>query len=273
MPDLPQLLLLVVFAALVSLAIAVPWLRRGSSVAAAPDEREVLALRHRIAIDSLRDVEADRRAGSLDDAAYAAQRDEAEAHAARTLAELEGGTTVAAPVARPSQRRAALAVAVAIAGALLVGFFLPAPVGLANPVVDTRQQAIDSAIAALRANPRDTQALSALADVLVAGDSYADMQRAAAALIALISLEPNNLSAYNRLVTTYIRVADWKDAAAATDSLAELAPNSPDVPFFRGLIARGSGDAAEARKQFARFLVIAPDDPRVTMVRALLDGS
>jgi len=53
MPDLPQLLLLVVLAALVALVIAAPLLRNRSSVASAPDEREVLALRHRIAIDSL----------------------------------------------------------------------------------------------------------------------------------------------------------------------------------------------------------------------------
>lgn len=273
MPDLSELVLLVAVAGLAAIAIAVPWLRRGSAPAPQPDEREVLTLRHRIAIESLHDVETDRRAGSLDDAGYAAQRAEAEARAAVTLAELETGRTIPTSAPRPSHHRAAAAVALAIAGALVVGFFVPPPIGLANPVVDTRQQAIDRALAELEANPGDAQALSGLADVLIAGDSYADMQRAAAALIALISLEPNNISAYNRLVTTYIRVADWKDASAATDSLAKLAPSSPDVPFFRGLIARGSGNAAEARKQLERFLQLAPNDPRVTMVRALLKGS
>lgn len=272
MPDLSELALLAAIAGLAAIAIAVPWLRRSSAVPPRPDEREVLALRHRIAIESLHDVETDRRAGSLDDAGYAAQRAEAEARAARTLAELEASRTTPAPEERPSHRRAAATVALAIAGALGVGFFVPAPIGLANPVVDTRRQAIERALVELEANPRDTQALSALADVLIAGDTYADMQRAAAALIALISLESNNVSAYNRLVTTYIRVADWKDAGATTDSLAKLAPSSPDVPFFRGLIARGSGDAAGARKQFERFLALAPNDPRVTMVRAMLGG-
>jgi Flp pilus assembly protein TadD len=45
----------------------------------------------------------------------------------------------------------------------------------------------------------------------------------------------------------------------------------PDIPFFRGLIARGRGDTAEAQQQFRRFLELAPNDDRAVMVRGLLD--
>jgi cytochrome c-type biogenesis protein CcmI len=279
MPDLAQLGLLVALGGLAAVVVALPLLRRrrggGDDWA---DEHEALALRHRIAIEALRDVEADRRAGSLDDAGYARQRAEAEQRAAATLAELEAGEAAKpAAVARSAvigarrARRYAAFVGLLLAGLLLAGFFVPAPIGLANPTVDTRQQAIDGALARLQVNPRDAGALSDLADVLASGDSYADMQRAATAYIALIALEPDNTGAYNRLITTYIRVADWKDASATTDALAKVAPDSPEVPFFRGLIAlQGSNDVATARREFAKFEQLAPDDPRVPMVRSLV---
>jgi cytochrome c-type biogenesis protein CcmI len=279
MPDLAQLGLLLALGGVAAVVIALPLLQRrregGDDWA---DEHEALALRHRIAIEALRDVEADRRAGSLDDAGYARQRAEAERRAAATLAELEAGdATQPAATTRPAAiggrraRRYAAFVGLLLAGLLLAGFFVPAPIGLANPTIDTRQQAIDAALARLQANPRDAGALSDLADVLASGDSYADMQRAATAYIALITLEPDNTGAYNRLITIYIRVADWKDASATTDALAKVAPDSPEVPFFRGLIAlQGSNDVATAREEFARFEKLAPDDPRVTMVRSLV---
>ncbi len=159
----------------------------------------------------------------------------------------------------------------ALVAALAIGFFLPAPVGLANRVLNPRQDAIDGYLQRLAQNPRDTGALSDLADVLVAGSTYADQQRAAAALIALIALEPDNVSAYERLISTYIRVGDWTDAKAATDSLAKLAPDSINVPFFRGLIAlRGDNDRITAKRELERFIQLAPDDPRLPMVRSLL---
>ncbi|HEY7847892.1 MAG TPA: hypothetical protein VIC83_06855, partial [Candidatus Limnocylindria bacterium] len=49
--------------------------------------------------------------------------------------------------------------------------------------------------------------------------------------------------------------------------------DDPDIPFFRGLIARGGGDDAEAVRQFDRFLEIAPEDPRAEMIRGLRDES
>ncbi len=270
MPDLAQLVLLLAVGGLAAVVIAVPILRR-DRVTVVDDERETLGLRHRIAIESLRDVEADHRAGSLDEVAYPLQRAEAEERAAQTLAELEAPTAHPPAPGPVHSRRPATIAGLAIAAVLVAGFFVPPPIGLANQVVDTRQQAIQAALDTLQANPRDAQAFSDLADALLAGDSYADMQRGAAALLALITLEPNNVDAHDKLISTYIRVADWKDASSVTDSLTKLTPDSPDVPFFRGLIARGQGDQAEAKRQFEAFLKLAPDDPRVPMVRSLID--
>lgn len=269
MPDLIQLALLVAVGTLAAVVIGLP-LVRGRSSTPSDDERETLALRHRLAIEALRDVETDHRAGSLDEAGYAAQRAEAEAHAAATLSALESHAGDVNSTARGIGWRPAAAAALVLSAVLVVGFFMPAPIGLANQVVDTRQQAIERALDALQANPRDAQAFSDLADAYLAGATYADMQHGATALLALISLEPNNTSAYQRLITAYIRTGSWDDASGATDSLRKLTPDSPDVPFFRGLIARGRGDAAEATRQFQDFLRAAPDDPRATMVKALL---
>lgn len=273
MPDLAQLALLLAVGGVAAAVIAVPFVRRAPA-AAADDDRETLQLRHRIAIESLRDVEADRRSGSLDEATYAAQRAEAEQRAAQTLAEVDAAPSAASaqPSAVGHHWRPAAIAGLVLAGLLVVGFFVPPPIGLANQVVDTRQQAIQAALDRLQANPRDAEAFSSLADAFLAGDTYADMQRGAAALLALITLEPNNVDAHDKLISTYIRVSDWKDASATTDALEKLTPGSPDVSFFRGLIARGQGDGAEAKRQFEAFLKLAPEDPRVPMVRALLDS-
>jgi tetratricopeptide (TPR) repeat protein len=122
----------------------------------------------------------------------------------------------------------------------------------------------------LSGDPDDEAALSDLADAYLAGSSAEDLQRAALVLLALIGLSPDDPDPYGRLITAYIRAEDWPDATGATDAMAELDPDSPDVPFFRGLIAwRGEGDAAAAIDAFDAFLAAAPDDPRVPMIRAL----
>ena len=53
----------------------------------ATDDAAAAAIRHRVALEALRDVETDRRAGSLDDAAYEAQRAEDDADRARAAFE------------------------------------------------------------------------------------------------------------------------------------------------------------------------------------------
>ncbi len=282
MPDLGQWALLLILAALTAVAIGWP-LRRGAPLPRPDLDTEGAELRHRVALEALHDVEADRRAGSLDDESYARQREEAEARAAASLAELEaarGGGP--GPLAKPGGRRAVAWLAAVLGVLLLGGFALPAPIGLAErTVVDqaladaqakekARLADIQRLLNELAANPRDTNVLSGLADAYLAGSTVEELRRAAVALQVLLSLDPQNRSAYRRLVTAYITADDWADARAATDSYAKVAPDEPDIPFFRGLIAlRGDSDTAEAIRQFDRFLQLAPDDPRAAMVRSL----
>jgi cytochrome c-type biogenesis protein CcmH/NrfF len=182
----------------------------------------------------------------------------------------------------PAARRAAVAVAVGLVVLVAIGYLLPEPFSLAaatvvnQPLAEARaaeaqrQTEIERLLDAVSADPSDTAALSDLADAYLAGSTAEDLQRAAVTLLALIGTDPDDPEPYGRLITAYIRAKDWTDAAAATDALAELAPDSADVPFFRGLIAwQGDGDAETAILAFDEFLSAAPDDPRVSMIRAL----
>jgi tetratricopeptide (TPR) repeat protein len=258
--------------------------------AAAPDEsaddRDAAALRHRVALEALRDVEADRRAGSLDETAYAEQLAEAEARAAATRAALDaaGPDPRAEPDPDPGARRVGPAVAGVIAAVLVAGSLVPAT-GIANQTVvnealadaqaaeAARQDRIGALLDRLAADPRDADVLSDLADEYLAGSTQDDLVRAAVALRALIELDPDRADAYERIVAAYLRAGDGTNARAALSSYAERPTASPvEVAFLDGLIAlRLEGDSAAAGAAFDRFLELAPDDPRAGMVRGLRD--
>jgi len=290
MPDIMQWLLLAGIGLATAAAIGRPLVRpqTGTVVSAeaaeSESDAEARALRHRVALDALLDVEADRRAGSLDDASYERERGEAEARAAQTLTEpVERQVSPKPAPGAPTQaRRLSLWLAAALATAVLVGFVLPAPAGLAERTVvnqalvdemtreAARQAEIQRLLGVLASDPQNPQVLSDLADAYLAGAGAQDLQRAAVALQVLLAVEPQNQSAYRRLVTAYISAADWTDAQAAADSYATIAdPDEPDIPFFRGLIAFRQGDNATAIREFDRFLELTPHDERASMVISL----
>lgn len=279
---MPEPILLALALLLAGVAVVWPVWRSGQSVDAPDDERQAAEIRHRVALESLRDVETDRRAGSLDDAAHAVALAEAEARAAGTRAALDQ-----APTAEPERGRDApsvlpLAVAGVIGLALVAGSLLPAA-GIANrteineglaaarAAEEARQDRIDGLTEAFAANPRDATVLSDLADAYLAGSSSEDLAAAAAALQLLIAVEPDRADAYERIVAAYIRANDFGNARAALDSYGAVGSADPvEVAFLDGLIAlRGEGDDARAVAAFDRFLELAPDDPRAAMIRSL----
>jgi cytochrome c-type biogenesis protein CcmI len=282
MPDLAQWALLVVIGLVVAAAIAWPLLRPAASVTLGthPDA-EGRALRHRVALDALLDVEADRRAGSLDDASYERERAEAEARAAETL-EPAATEPPVDPPSRRSARPPAAALGALVVVALLAGFALPGSIGLGQRTVVNqaladaleeeadRQADIQRLLGLFEANPADAQVVSDLADAYLAGGSPEDLQRAAVALQVLLALEPEDHSAYRRLINAYIVTGYYDDARATTDAYATIADaDEPDIPFYRGLIAFRRGDLETAVREFDRFLALAPDDGRAAMVRGL----
>ena len=274
MPDLGELLVTALLLLLAAAAVALP-LRRGAVPSPLAHDPADLEIRHRVALDALRDLEADRQSGSLDDASYAATRAEAEAVAAETLQALDtarGVERATAPAAARGARRALAVAGLLVVGAVLLGLFVPPPLGIANRTLDPRRDRIEEALVRFEANESDPQAISDLADAYLAGETLPDLERAQAALVLLINLQPANASAYARLATAQLRAGALDAATQTLDRMDVVAAESPDLPFLRGLVARENGDDAEARRQFGLFIEAAPDDPRVPMVRALLDG-
>jgi cytochrome c-type biogenesis protein CcmH/NrfG len=281
---MPDLLLVLVGLALAGALVLLP-LRRGmDDPSVSGDERDAAELRHRVALEALRDVEADRRAGSLDAAAYETQLAEAEGRAAQTRRALTA-TTASATGARTfgDGRRAAIVAAGLIGAALLVGWLVPGA-GVANRTVtnqalaaaeaaeEARQDRIRELTAELAADPEQVEVLSDLADAYLAGSEAQDLSAAAQALQLLIALDPERNDAYERIMTAYLRAGDAANARAAHEAYAGVASADPvELAFFDGLIARAAGDAERAIAGFDRFLELAPDDPRAEMIAGLRD--
>lgn len=281
---MPEPLIFAAVAILAGVVVAMPILLESPERRAPrlPEEdRDALVLRHRIAIESLRDVEADHRAGSLDEATYRSERALAERRAIATRAALDAAP---APPEEPRGRDGRLVVAgigIVLGVLLVAGVVLRVPVDLANATVTNTTLAEQMAQAAardariselrgrLRADPQNTDALAALADLYLASGTQADRNAAAPLLLLLVNLEPENSAALTKLATAYLQSGQPDDASAVTDRLEQIDPSSIEVPFFRGLIARQRGDVAAARAAFDAFLAAAPDDPRAPMIRGL----
>ena len=277
---MPEQVILLAVLLVFGIVVLAP-LRRPAPAIPEDVERDAAAVRHRVALEALRDVEADRRAGSLDERGYAEQLSEAEARAAATGAALEATTSAPSTARTQPVGRSAAFVAALLGIALVVGSWLPAT-GIANSTdlneglaaaeaaESARQAEIESLLEALAADPEDPETLSDLADAYLAG-STGDLPRAAAALQVLIALEPNRADAYERLIGAYLRAGDYVNGRRALDSYGERETADPvEVAFFDGLIAlTGENDPDRARAAFDRFLELAPDDPRADMIRAL----
>ena len=250
----------------------------------AADDLGAANLRHRVALEALRDVETDRRAGSLTDAAYADQQAQAEERAASTRAALDRYHPDLAPTAPTTRGRRAAAVAAGVIGSVLMaGSFIP-ETGIGNSTsinqVLADAQAAESArqgrIDALRddlADGPEPETISDLADEYLAGSTQEDLVRAAVSLQLLIELQPERADAFERIMSAYLRAGDATNARAVHSSYADIETADPiEVAFFDGLIAlRGEDDPASAVVAFDRFLELAPDDARAGMIRGLRD--
>ena len=251
----------------------------------AADDLGAANLRHRVALEALRDVETDRRAGSLSEAAYAEQQAQAEERAASTRAALDRYHPDLAPTLPPTTRgRRAAAVAAGVIGSVLMaGSFIP-ETGIGNSTsinqVLADAQAAESArqgrIDALRDDLADSpqpETISDLADEYLAGSTQEDLVRAAVSLQLLIELQPERADAFERIMSAYLRAGDATNARAVHSSYADIETADPiEVAFFDGLIAlRGEDDPASAVVAFDRFLELAPDDARAGMIRGLRD--
>jgi hypothetical protein len=270
----------------VGLAIAALWVLGpllSGAEPSAPPEDEGAAIRYRVALEALSDVDADHAAGLTDEATYAAQLAEAEGEAAATRAALDA-TPGPARAPHGAGRRLAVGAAVAIGLVLAAGSAIEGT-GLANATVvnqsladaqaaeAARQARISELLNAIAADPADAGALTELADAYLAGSTADDLARAAAALQLLIAADPGRADAYERLMSAYLRAGDYANGRAVHDDYAGLSTADPaEVAFFDGLIAlRGENDPERALAAFDTFLELARDDPRAGMIRGLRD--
>ncbi len=281
---MPETLILLAGLAVAGALVLLPLLGPRGEDAPSDDDLDVAALRHRVALEALRDVETDRQAGSLDDAAYAEQLAQAEERASLTRVALGRHHATASAASSRRGRRAAIMAAGLIGVVLLGGSFVPTT-GIANGTEvnqaladaqaseSARQDRIAELLDALAERPPDPQTISALADEYLAGSTRHDLVRAAVSLQLLIGLEPERADAYERIMSAYLRAGDAANARAAHDAYAELEAADPvEVAFFDGLIAlRGEDDREAALAAYDRFLELAPDDPRAGMIRGLRD--
>lgn len=281
---MPEGLFLLVGLALAAAFVLRPLVEDRHDGISAPDDLGAVTLRHRVALEALRDVETDRRAGSLSEAAYAEQQAQAEERAAATRVALDRYHPDLAPTPPTTRGRRVAAVAAGVIGTvLLAGSFMPAT-GIGNSTsineVLADAQAAESArqgrIDALRddlATSPEPETISDLADEYLAGSTQEDLVRAAVSLQLLIELQPERADAFERIMTAYLRAGDATNARAVHSSYADLETADPvEVAFFDGLIAlRGESDSESAVVAFDRFLELAPDDPRAGMIRGLRD--
>ena len=281
---MPETALLVVALAVVGAAVLWP-LRSGSvEPTTMDDDRDAADLRHRAALEALRDVEADRRAGSLDDDAYALERAEAEERAAATRGAAEVPPVAVDPPSHGRGRRAAVLLAATI-GLVVVGASLLPNSGVANSTVRNealaeaqlreaeRQARIGELLDALAEDEENPETLSDLADLYLSGTTRDDLSVAATLLRGLIDLEPDRADAYERIIGAYLRAGDHGNARAALDAY-EVRPTADpaEIAFYDGIIAlRGENDPAAAVDAFDRFLELAPGDPRAAMIEGLRD--
>jgi len=281
---MPEALILLVGLAAAAAFVLRPLMANPGRESPVDDDLGAANLRHRVALEALRDVETDRRAGSLTDSDYAEQQARAEARAASTRAALDRQHLNTAPAVHAADGRRAAVVAAGLIGAvLLAGSFVPAT-GIGNSTSVNRAladaQAAESArqdrIEALRdalAERAEPETISDLADEYLAGSTQDDLVRAAVSLQLLIELQPERADAFERIMSAYLRAGDATNARAVHSSYVEIATADPvEVAFFDGLIAlRGERDPETAVAAFDRFLELAPDDPRAGMIRGLRD--
>ena len=201
------------------------------------DERDFL-------LASLADLEREHDAGDIDDADYAALKDDYTVRAARVLRALEADDPRVAPTPTRPWRRTAIAAGLVVAFAVLAGVLVAQSVGRRDPggtaTGDVRQTITEKLNeAGRRSGEGDFDAAIDLYDEVLADD-------------------PGNLEAltYKGWVLTLSG-----DPGAGLDFLLEAAtadPSYPDVHAFLAIVLFRNGLVAEADRELDRLAALDP---------------
>lgn len=225
------------------------------------DERDHL-------LASLRDLDAERAAGDIDDIDYAALRDQYVARAAAALRALDAGEgldavhgeAVEGPSIAPAPGRRAMrlraAATVVIVGLVAVGAGLVMARGAGERLPG---QEVSGAIPANSGDRvAQAQALAAEGRILDAIKLYDKA----------LADEPNNPVALAQRGWLVSRAGLADDGLATIEKAIAIDPAYPDAWFFKGMILwRLKNQPAEARAAFEQLLALDPPKELVDFVR------
>jgi uncharacterized protein (TIGR02996 family) len=246
---------------------------------------------------SLRDLDAERDAGNLDEERYRALKDDYTARAAAVLRSIEEGRD-ARPAAPPvAKRRKVLTGGAILAFVLVAALALAAAAGkrhagqtitgnaqsgrapaTADPSDAARRAALERQV---QEHPDDPTAHVVYARFLLEkGEATAAVKE----YVATARLDPKNPEAnayagWVSFLAAQSANADPRTAAELTDrALSRLdaavaaADDYPDAHFFRGMVQlRGKGNPRAAVPDFERYLALVPSGPLNDQVKSLLD--
>lgn len=180
--------------------------------------------------EQLADLEAERAAGTVDEASYARSREELERRA------LDEGQSMA-PLTRAGSSRS---------WAVAVGLGVPALAVLGYLAVGTPDALDPQKVAG-----RQTFTAEQIKDMV-------------GTLTARLEKEPDNVEGWAMLARSWLVLENYSEAAKAYARLAELIPDNPDVfADWADVVAAQSGSVmGEADEIAARALAIDPDHPK-----------
>jgi uncharacterized protein (TIGR02996 family) len=261
-----------------------------------PDALASLESERDFLLRSLRDLDAEREAGNLDDERYQTLKDDYTARAAAVLRSIEEGGD-ARPAPPPvTKRRKVLTGGGVLAFVLVAALALAAAAGkrhngqtITGNAQSASQSSGDQADSARRAalerqvqeHPDDASAHLVYARYLLEkGEATAAVKE----YVATAKLDPKNAEAnayagWVSFLAAQSSNADPKTASELTDrALARLdaavaaSDTYPDAHFFRGMVQlRGKNNPKAAVPEFERYLALVPTGPLDDQVKSLLD--
>lgn len=251
------------------------------------DDRLRLESERDFLLRSLDDLEAERAAGGIDEASYAALHDDYTARAAAVIRALRDGVD-----ARPSRERVpwrrrmlvvggigVVAIGAAVALASAVGTRQPGQTSSGNSQTDGTKppSAREQLERAVEQDPEDVGSRLLLARFLERDE---DAVGALQQYDEVIRLDPENVDAYAQsgrlFYLTAIAAPEQAAEFVATarerlDTAVNLDPEYPDARFFRAIVlANEYQDFAAAQNDLQRYLILAPEGMWVGQARQLL---
>jgi cytochrome c-type biogenesis protein CcmH/NrfG len=252
-----------------------------------PDALASLESERDFLLRSIRDLDAEREAGNLDDERYTALKDDYTARAAAVLRSIEAGRDARPAAAAVNQRRKLVTGAAIVAFVVVAALALAAAAGRRHPgeTITGNAQSAANRRAALeqqvKEHPDDPAAHLVFGRYLLESQEWSE---AVKQYLVAAKLDPKNPEANAYAGWMLFQVAqspngDPKTVTELTDgALARLdaavaaSETYPDAHFFRGMVQfRGRNNAKAAVGDFERYLALVPNGPLNDQVKSLLD--